>query len=307
MAARQESGVAARDLAEDILAVRLHIERQISLDPVVINQQLGFVYHCEGVTVFPKGAVQIELLLHDGVALEKLSRIDFEGVAQRCRIGCGREVPEIDRAICVSVAGNDIEPHRGRPVGRVVTGLACTDRTHDLSIVISVNPQQVVEQFLVLPRACRELGNVRILVLEALDGRKRGKPLDEIAAFGEWGFGLGEAENEIVVDPFGFGLFERDLRLPEIEFGEFEVFFLLQRLEPLDRDVVRPRQVQTRRIGNRRIGFRHIGFGGPIRALLCPGIGVFDCRIRDQVFEIAGRFHVLRRERGASQPQGCGA
>ena len=87
MPARQEVRLAADNFAENIFAFRRDVQCQVAFDPLVIDQQFRRVNGGERITGLAKRAIQIELLLHNGVALQVVARINLEGIPQFRTIG----------------------------------------------------------------------------------------------------------------------------------------------------------------------------------------------------------------------------
>ena len=303
MAAGEERLVAAHDLAEDIFAVRANRHGQVTLDPLVIDQQFGIVDLGKGVTGLAQSAIEIEPFGKDVVGLEIVARADFEGVAQIAGIGRRSQIAQRDRAVGVAGARDDIEAYARALVGRLLARIARGNGADDLAIVIAIDAQQRAQQFLVLARACGQLGDILVAIVEFLDRRQRLEPVDEISALAERRFLLRETQHQRIGQFFQISLVESDLRHIGQQVGKDDIGFGFERLERFENDIFGPCHRHARNFGNRGLcpevarAVVHGNFGGRVSALLRPGLGIADRAVGDQVFERRRSIGILRRER----------
>ncbi len=262
----------------------------------MIDEQFGFVDFGEGIAGFAQRTVEVELFGQDRVGLQIFARLDVEGIAQLCRIGRRVELAQVYRAIGIARPGNDIETDAGILVGAILAGVTRSDRADDFAIVIAIDPQQRRQQFLVLARARRQLGDVLIAIVEFFDRRERFEPVDEVAALGERRLLLRKAEHQRIGQRLDFRVFESDLRRILEQVRELDIAFRFERLERFDLDIVGPCDGHGGQIGDRRFGRQH-GFGAGhtlIGALLCPAFGIVDRAVGDQVLKRRRRGCILR-------------
>lgn len=150
MVARQKLGIATDNAAEIVFAARINGHCQVALAAIMIDQQFGIVDGGKRIAGFAEGHVEVGAFLDDGIALEEIARLNFESAPEFDRVGGCREIPEIDAAIGVPFARDDIEADHRLAACRILPRLDPANRSDDAPVVIPVNAQQVLEQRLVL-------------------------------------------------------------------------------------------------------------------------------------------------------------
>src|SRR5690606_29750693 len=185
----------------------------------------------------------IVAFLDDLVRQQRVAGDDLERRAQRRVVGPRSfETGEVDLAEAVLRPRNDVEPNRrAAAAGRfVLARLDRADRAEDLRVVVTVDPQQAIEQVLVGTRLCGKPRGV-VVVIEILDRRQRFEPVEELIVLREQRAFARERQHQLVGNSF-FGA-HLDARQFEIEVGELYVGFGLKRLDRRQLDLVRPRDV----------------------------------------------------------------
>ena len=292
----------AGDEAEAILPARLDRHGEVAFLAGVIHQQLGILDGGEGIARFAEHDVEIGALFLDLVQREDIAGGNLESVAQFGGVVGRTDIAEIDRAEAVARARHDIEARSGRIevrlFGQIGRSLALHDGAGDLRIEIAVDPQQFVQQRLVVARLHGEASEV-LIVVELFDRGKRFEPFEEFLAHGEQVAIAREDEDELVRKPLFAA--HRDLRHFVFESDEFDriVIQRLQRRDLRQLDIGRPRYVDQRHFGERRRRIerrRRVGIAlGLVRhAFARPLFRIFDGGIGDQVLERGRILHVLR-------------
>lgn len=131
----------------------------------MINQQLWFINGGKGIACLTQRVIQIILFFYNLVALQIITGLNAKRGTQLRIIRCAAQIAQINRGIGITFAGNNIEPHGWRFRGRILPGLNRPDRTDNLPVVIAVNAQQIVQQFLILlrPRGKLSHGGIGIV------------------------------------------------------------------------------------------------------------------------------------------------
>ncbi len=282
----------------------------------MIDEQFGRVDRGERIAGLPQRPVEVELLLDDLVARQRIARLDLERGPKALVIDRLIELAEIDRSEAVTRPRHDIEADV-RSLRRLLASRADTaDGADHLRIVVAVDAQQLGQQRLVLARTRGELRDVvvGIAVLQFLNRGERFEALGELAAHGEAFLVRGEAERELRPQRDHLaGGHGAELVLLLVEIGELDAFVARQPLGFGNVHLVGPGDGDGDVLVERRIGCkvrRLLGklarFG--LHALFGPPFGIFDRRIGDQVFEAGAgvlRQHRLRRDRQRDGERGC--
>ena len=179
MLRRKEFRLVRRYPCEHVFAARLHRHRQVAFDPGMVDQQRRGLDYGEGITGLAEGSVEIELLFHDLVAGQKIARLDLESGAEFRVIGRLVQLPQVDRAEAVPRTRDDVEADLGRRLcGSVAIGIGGAvfrvdhhDGADDLGIVIAIDAQHSLQQFLVFARAGGQLRDIAVAIVIGLDRR----------------------------------------------------------------------------------------------------------------------------------------